>query len=307
MSEEGATRKSPNFCLNCDSRFGVIITNEDDDYKYYRCTRCREEWRHPAKKLSKKEKSQSLSSKCDNIPPSPSGVPSFESTDATLDIKNIGAKLIEGAIEKGKEDDVIDELEKVDGKKINQPETVWQYEALKENTEKFLEILGADITGDQFRDTPRRVAKAWLEMTAGYRKPDFNMTTFKSDYNGILYRKGIPFTSLCAHHLQPFTGTIDFGYIPDGQIIGISKIIRYCQYVAAKMTVQEELTTEILQGFTKIVKPKGCIVIIEAFHSCESNRGVKVSGVSTGTSQRNGLFETIPLLEEKFYTLIGRR
>lgn len=168
-----------------------------------------------------------------------------------------------------------------------------------------LEELGEDLSRPGLVDTPDRVARAYAEMFKGYGDMDFEMRTFPSNYTGIIYRKGIPFTSYCEHHIAPFAGFIDFAYIPDGKVVGISKIIRFMQHHTARLWIQEDLTTFLIDEFMKILSPKGVAIVVEAYHTCEANRGVKTPNVLTGTAQVRGLFED-PEMEQKFLRLIGR-
>ena len=160
--------------------------------------------------------------------------------------------------------------------------------------EQFLSALRPSWRSDpEMRDTPRRFADAWWEMTRGYREgPDCTM--FPTDYDGIIVRCGIPFTSICAHHTLPYTGQIDFAYVPGERKIGISKIIRLVQWAAARFTSQEELSDMIVAEFEKAVHPKGVFVVIGALHGCEALRGVRVAGVPTGTSAVAGVFRERP-------------
>lgn len=166
--------------------------------------------------------------------------------------------------------------------------------------------IGDNVYREGTYETPKRVVKAYKEMFRGYQEPDFKMTAFPSEYSGIVYRKAIPFTAYCEHHIAPFSGHIDFAYIPDGKVIGISKIIRLFQHYTSRLWTQEDMTEFLIDKFEAIVKPKGSAIIIEAFHTCEANRGVKVPNVTTGTSSVRGLFEEEPELEQKFFRLVGR-
>lgn len=169
-----------------------------------------------------------------------------------------------------------------------------------------IEGIGDTCSRDGTQETPGRVVRAMKEMYCGYEEPGFKMTTFPSDYTGIVYRVGIPFTAYCEHHMAPFSGTIDFAYIPDGTVIGISKIIRLFRHYTSRLWTQEDMTIFLIDKFEEVVHSKGCAIIIEATHTCEGNRGVKVPGVTTGTAAVRGVFETEADLEQKFYRLIGR-
>jgi GTP cyclohydrolase I len=155
----------------------------------------------------------------------------------------------------------------------------------------------------EFKRTPMRVASAWTEMMRGYKPPDFELTTFPTTYKGMVVRKGIPFISLCAHHIIPYSGTVDFGYIPNGNKLGISKIIRFVQWKSAVLSSQEELTQELCEDFNKMVKPKGVMVVMSALHGCEACRGVKVGNVPTITSWFMGVFKDKEPREEFMFLI----
>ncbi|MDP3900670.1 MAG: GTP cyclohydrolase I FolE [bacterium] len=152
-------------------------------------------------------------------------------------------------------------------------------------------------------ETPLRVESAYKEWFKGYREPDFEMKTFDSKYSGIITRKQIPFQSFCEHHMAIYTGFIDFGYMPNGNVLGISKIIRFFQHYSARLTIQEDLTDFLIDKFYNIVKPKGAVIIIRAFHTCEGSRGVRVPNVTTITSSVRGSFMEDSILNE-FLSLI---
>lgn len=168
-----------------------------------------------------------------------------------------------------------------------------------------LECIGEDVTRPGLKDTPGRVAKAWKEWTRGYTPFPHTITLFPTQYTGIIVRKQIPFASTCEHHLAHYSGAIDFGYIPDKKIIGISKIIRLIQHYAAKLTIQEELTKDLIKEFEEVVKPNGTIIKISAYHSCESSRGVNIPNIPTITFLRTGIFLEDKELAHQFHQLIS--
>lgn len=169
---------------------------------------------------------------------------------------------------------------------------------------KIIGLLGDNPEREGVKETPIRVARAYKEWFRGYGEPDFKMKTFTSDYSGMLIRKQIPFQSFCEHHIAIYRGFIDFGYIPDGKVIGISKIIRFMQHYSSRLTIQEDLTDMLLDKFCETVKPKGAIIIIAASHSCEGTRGVRVPNVPTITSSVRGSFLENSNIKEEFLSLI---
>ena len=174
---------------------------------------------------------------------------------------------------------------------------------VQELIEKLLFAIGEDVSRPGLIDTPQRVARAWKEWAKGYAPYQGSLTTFPSTYTGLVARKGIPFASMCEHHLAPYTGTIDFAYTPDGQVLGISKIIRLIRHYTARLTIQEDLTADLVEKFEEVVKPKGCIIKITAYHSCESTRGVNAFNVPTVTLLTTGVFQNNPLLVQQFSSL----
>lgn len=177
-------------------------------------------------------------------------------------------------------------------------------EKIEKATQLLLEGLGEDLTRAGLKDTPKRVAKAWAEWCRGYLELNRPLVTFESSYLEMVIRKGIPFTSFCEHHLAMYQGTVDLAFIPNGQVVGLSKIIRFVQHCAARLTIQENLTNDILNRFCQIVKPKGLVVKISAFHSCEGTRGTKVPNVPTITIASQGIFQQKPELVNQFNDLI---
>jgi GTP cyclohydrolase I len=179
-------------------------------------------------------------------------------------------------------------------------------DSIQEAVRSILLALGENPDREGLKQTPARVARAYKEWFRGYTEPSFSMTTFASDYAGLVVRKDIPFQSYCEHHMAPYRGTIDFAYVPNGRIIGLSKIPRVFQHYASRLTTQEMLTADLIERFLGMFeeqyKPKGAIIIINARHSCESSRGVKVDA-PTITSEVRGVFQTDLSPRDEFLSL----
>jgi len=160
----------------------------------------------------------------------------------------------------------------------------------------------------EMEETPRRVAESYRELTRGYDPPDFKFTLFPTTSKGMVVRRDIPFSSLCAHHLLPYVGKVHIGILYNGSKLGISKLVRGVQYWSARLTSQEELTLYILKELTKVVKPapKGVAVITEANHMCEALRGIKVPDVPTIIAEYSGPFMKDPKTRDEFLRLIGK-
>jgi len=137
-------------------------------------------------------------------------------------------------------------------------------------------------------DTPRRAARAWQELTQG---EGFNFTVFdNTDIDQMVVCQDIPFFSLCAHHVLPFYGKAHLAYIPEGKILGLSKLARTVDHFARGLTVQEELTKDIMDFIEENVEPKGAAVVLQAHHLCMAMRGIERPGHLTTTSAMNGVF-----------------
>lgn len=168
-------------------------------------------------------------------------------------------------------------------------------------------LLLTGITGDgkwkndpEMKDTPKRITDSLLELTRGYRELDFNVTIFPTTSRGIVIRSPIPFTSLCAHHMLPYSGVAHVGLIYKNKKYGLSKIIRLVQHYCARLTSQEELTDLLVDKFYECIPLKGCIVVLEAYHLCEACRGVRVPDVMTITESFKGVFK-LDATRSEFY------
>jgi GTP cyclohydrolase I len=159
---------------------------------------------------------------------------------------------------------------------------------------ELLEAIGEDPTREGLVDTPRRVADMYVELFEGIEADpgEHLRVTFEADHDEMVMVRDIPFTSLCEHHLVPFTGLAHVAYLPgpDGRITGLSKMARLVEGFARRLQVQERLTTEIVEAMERELRPKGSMVVIEAEHFCMSMRGVKKAGSTTVTSAVRGVF-----------------
>lgn len=162
--------------------------------------------------------------------------------------------------------------------------------------------FGLDITDVNFKDTPKRVARAYYEIFEGINSTheieEILSTSFPSTYNGMVVAKGIRCFSMCPHHLLPVEYYIDFGYIADKTALGISKLSRFIELLAKQPILQETFTHNIMQIFKDHVNPKGTIVQVKGRHMCMAMRGVKQPDSWTYTSEIDGLFEESAVREE---------
>ncbi len=168
-----------------------------------------------------------------------------------------------------------------------------------------LVALGADLTDEGLRETPRRMVDAYAELLTSQ---PFRPTTFPNDegYDELVLVRSIPFHSLCMHHLLPFHGVAHIGYLPGERILGLSKFARVVDLFARDLQVQERLTTQIADWLEEQLAPKGVGVVLEAEHLCMSLRGVQKFGAKTVTSALHGLVRDDPRTRQEFLALTTR-
>lgn len=167
---------------------------------------------------------------------------------------------------------------------------------------QIIECLDEDHGRDGLRDTPKRYAKFLRE----FLSPDpFEFTTFEGEgYDEMIVQKEIPFYSLCEHHLAPFFGTAAVGYIPNGKIVGLSKLARTVEHYARRLQNQERITMQIADRLQAELEPRGVAVVLKAEHLCMAMRGVRKPNVPTTTSRLTGLFKTDLETRSEFLQLI---
>lgn len=178
---------------------------------------------------------------------------------------------------------------------------------LKKAYKKVITQIGENPKREGLLKTPERAAKAMQFLNQGYgmdAKEILRSAMFKEDYNKMVIIKDIELYSLCEHHLLPFYGKAHVAYIPDGHIVGLSKIPRVVDVFARRLQVQERLTDQILEAIDSTLNPLGVAVVIEASHLCMMMRGVQKQNSVTTTSAFTGQFEKIETRNE-FLKLIG--
>jgi GTP cyclohydrolase I len=189
----------------------------------------------------------------------------------------------------------------------------WNPEVIREISEyyhRILELLGEDPEREGLLKTPERVAKALSFLTRGYEQDPEELlrsAIFKEEYRQMVIVKDIDIYSMCEHHMLPFFGKAHVAYIPDGYITGLSKIARVVETYAARLQVQERLTTQIRNCIQDNLKPLGVAVVIEAQHMCMQIRGVQKQNSVTTTSAFTGCFLSNLNTREEFIHLIGSR
>ena len=169
--------------------------------------------------------------------------------------------------------------------------------------------IGVDPTRDGLVDTPERMEKSMAFLTRGYTQDATAViqdALFDVEYDEMVIVKDIEFFSLCEHHLLPFLGKAHIAYLPNGKVIGLSKIPRVVDVFARRLQVQERLTTEIADAISDAINPQGVAVIVEAQHLCMMMRGVEKQHSATVTSAMRGVFKTQLQTRNEFLSLVRR-
>jgi len=166
-------------------------------------------------------------------------------------------------------------------------------EKIKKAATEILSAIGEDISREGIKQTPARVAKMYAELLEGmHEDPKYLLrSVFKENYDEIVLLRDISFYSICEHHLMPFIGTAHVAYLPDGVILGVSKLARVVDCFAHRLQVQERLTDQIADFIMEGLKPRGVAVVLEASHSCMTIRGIKKPGSVMVTSALRGTFK----------------
>lgn len=173
-------------------------------------------------------------------------------------------------------------------------ESVVDLEAIQAAVRTILTAVGEDPDRPGLLNTPRRVARMYAEMFSGLRvDPARHLkVTFPEEYDELVLVRDIPFTSMCEHHLLPFTGVAHVGYLPKGRVTGLSKLARVVEELARRPQVQERMTQQAAEMIEAELQSSGVAVVVEAEHSCMSIRGVQKPGSKTVTSALRGVFKT---------------
>jgi GTP cyclohydrolase I len=169
-----------------------------------------------------------------------------------------------------------------------------------------LELLGEDPEREGLQRTPARVAAALRWMTQGYSssvEEAVGNGIFKEEHDNMIMVRDIELYSMCEHHMLPFFGKAHVAYIPNGKIVGLSKIPRIVDVYAQRLQVQERLTEQIAEGLCRVLRPAGVGVVIEAYHLCMMMRGVQKQNSKTITSALRGAFREDPKTRDEFLRL----
>lgn len=169
-----------------------------------------------------------------------------------------------------------------------------------------IKAIGEDPIREGLTDTPRRIAEMYSELFAGItRDPKEDLQVgFEEGHHEMVIFKDIPFYSMCEHHFLPFYGLTHIGYIPNGRVVGASKMGRVVDVLAKRPQLQERLTTQIADTIVEVLQPQGVAVVIHAEHLCMTMRGIKKPGSNIVTSATRGLFRKSPATRSEFLSLV---
>lgn len=179
---------------------------------------------------------------------------------------------------------------------------------IEEAVRLLLEGIGEDVTREGLVDTPNRIARMYEEIYKGMDE-DASLhlaKTFAVDSNEIVLEKDITFYSTCEHHMLPFYGKAHIAYLPNGRVVGLSKLARTVEVFARRLQIQEQMTTQIAEAIMDNLKPQGVMVMVEAEHMCMTMRGVAKPGSRTVTMTARGCFESDLRMQQYFFEMIKR-
>jgi GTP cyclohydrolase IA len=188
-------------------------------------------------------------------------------------------------------------------------ETEIDQDTISHSVAQMLQAFGENVNREGLKDTPNRVARMYEELLAGYRTDPIeliNDALFEVAYDEMVIVRDIEFYSLCEHHMLPFMGRVHVAYIPNGRVIGLSKIPRIVDLFARRLQVQERLTRQIADFVSEVLHPAGVAVVVEALHMCSMMRGVKKHDARMTTSTMLGIFHTDLAVRMEFLDNISR-
>lgn len=192
-------------------------------------------------------------------------------------------------------------------REIDEQSEAERLQKMQDACQTILECIGEDPNREGLAKTPARWAKALMFMTKGYHQTCEEVTNgaiFSEDHDEMVVVKNIDIHSLCEHHMVPFSGRVHIGYIPNGKVIGLSKLARIAEVYARRLQVQERLTRQIADAIVDAVEPLGVAVVVECSHFCMVMRGVQKVGATTTTSSVRGSFEKNPKTRAEFFSII---
>lgn len=178
---------------------------------------------------------------------------------------------------------------------------------IKEAVRLLLEGIGEDVTREGLRETPDRIARMYGEIFAGMEEDagEHLAKTFTVESNEIVLLKDITFYSMCEHHLMPFYGKAHIAYLPDGKVVGLSKLARTVEVYARRPQIQEKMTIQIVEAVMEHLRPQGAMVMLEAEHMCMTMRGIEKPGSRTVTVASRGCFQEDSKWQALFFRMLG--
>jgi len=191
---------------------------------------------------------------------------------------------------------------------VEKPEIRIDKASVEESVREILVDIGEDPEREGLLKTPDRVARMYEELTSGYHidtEKLINGAIFTADYDEMVVVKDIDFYSMCEHHMLPFYGKAHVAYIPNGKVIGLSKIPRIVEMFARRLQIQEQMTSQIADFIQETLNPQGVAVVIEGAHMCAMMRGVKKQNTKMTTSKMTGCFKENPKTRSEFLQLIN--
>ncbi len=177
---------------------------------------------------------------------------------------------------------------------------------IEEAVRLFLEGIGEDPDREGLKETPRRIGEMCNELFGGMEQDasEHMSKVFTADNNEMVLEKDISFYSVCEHHFLPFYGKVHIAYVPNGKVVGLSKLARTVEVYARRAQIQEKMTSQIAEDIMKYLEPQGVMVMIEAEHMCMTMRGIKKPGTTTVSYVAKGVFETDTELRNTFFHLV---
>jgi GTP cyclohydrolase IA len=203
---------------------------------------------------------------------------------------------------------VLDTIRRKSGRKILPVEERPSQKEAEDAVRTLLRWIGEDVEREGLVDTPKRVAKAYQELFSGYNNDPQTVLgrTFEEvgGYDDMVLVKNISFHSHCEHHMVPIIGRAHVAYLPDGRVLGLSKIARTVEIFANRLQTQENMTAQIAHTIDEVLQPRGVAVMIEAEHMCMAMRGIKKQGSTTTTTCFTGAFRNDTVEQSNFMTLL---
>ena len=205
-------------------------------------------------------------------------------------------------------DAILESLKKVENRKVLAKEDRPSRDEAEDAVRTLLRWIGEDTEREGLLDTPKRVAKAYEELFGGYDLDAEEVLgrTFEEvgGYDDMVLLRDIPFHSHCEHHMVPIIGKAHVGYLPDGCVLGLSKIARTVEIFAKRLQTQENMNAQIAHTIDDALKPRGVAVMIEAEHMCMAMRGIKKQGSTTMTTAYTGAFHDNPAEQQNFLSML---